>query len=139
MQDGEHEHAIRDEHVGNGRQHATEVVDVGQPVVAHNNVVGAGRQPDRSTGVLAEVRDSLRVLILVKPGTLDQFRRDIDTRDDLTSPSEFSCDSAMTAGKIEDSAPSNIAGEVEKGNRRRIFDAVTEQINIEVRDCVVSG
>jgi hypothetical protein len=139
MQDGEHERAICDEHAGNSGQHAIEVVDVGQSVVARNHVVAAGRQPTRSTGVIDEVTDSLRASVLVKSGTLDQFPRDVHAHDDSTSASEFSRDSAVPTSKIEDPASANIADEVEKSNGRGIVDGVAEQINVEISEGVVSG
>ena len=138
MQDREGKDAGWSQQSGNGREVRVEVIDVGEAVVAHDDVEYFAREALWRGRVGEVVDDAERLGKLRAAGAVDKGVRDVDAHQLGTPSCHFASESAAAARDVDDLAVVEVADEVEQRGGRRIVDAIGEHRFVLVGDVVVA-
>ena len=101
MQDREHESTTGDQQASHRRACSVEIVDVGQPEVAHDQVEHLTFEQRRIRCIARDIFDVRARANHPGPGSIQQLARDVHPDDVSAAAGQLSSDRPMPAGNIE--------------------------------------
>jgi hypothetical protein len=138
MQQREHEPAARAQPPGDVGHQAIEVIDVGQPVVAHHAVERRALQHARGGHVRVHVVDAQGFRHLVGPRLGQQRPGDVRPGQRGAAARKFPGHPARPAGGLQQPQPADLPRQVQQRRGRRIADALARLLLVEIGHLVVT-